>query len=193
MTDIPTREPEKITAGDYVKWKREYSDCVDPYGDECKASAGWELTYALVNGDSLIAITAATSTDDYLVTLSAATTAAYAAGTYHWQAYVTKSATSERYRIESGTIEILPNFASQSSGYDDRSHAKKVLDALEARLENRATKDQAAMVVSGMEIAYMPIHRVLEWRDKYKVEYQGILHAQGLGESRKILVRFTND
>jgi hypothetical protein len=154
----PTTEPEKITAGDYVQWKKEGSACIDPAGNSCLASDGWTLTYALTKTSDQITITAADSGDDHLVTLSAATTAGYTAGIYSWQAYVT-GGSSERYMIDSGTIEILPNLAVQTTGYDDRTHVKTVLDALEARLENRATSDQAGMLVGGEVINYMPIHR----------------------------------
>ena len=191
---IPTREPEKITAGDYVQWKKPGSACVSPAGDSCLASDGWQLTYAFVKTGYQIIITATSSGDDHLVTLAAATTSSYSPGRYSWQAYVTKA--TERYMVDSGTVEILPNLAAQSTGYDNRTHVKKVLDALEARLENRATSDQAAMLVGGEVISYMPIHRVLEWRDKYKNFYDQEQRAErvanGLGNDSNIYVRFVD-
>ena len=55
---IPTKEPDQITAGDYVQWKIESSDVISPAGVELKASAGWTLTYALTKTSKAIAITA---------------------------------------------------------------------------------------------------------------------------------------
>ncbi len=198
MTEYATTEPEKIAAGDYVQWKREAAGMSIPTGEVPKASAGWVLTYALVKSSVRIAITAAThETHDFLVTLAAATTGGYAAGVYQWQAYVTKAATSERYMVGSGTIEILPNFAAASSGYDARSHVKKVLDALEAKLEGRASKDQEQIVVGGQVVGMMPIARLLEWYSRYKQAYEAEQAAEdvsnGLGTGKQILVRFVND
>jgi len=195
MSETPTREPDKITAGDYVQWKKLGADCLTPAGDSCLASAGWQLTYALVKSGQQITISASASGDDHLVTLAASATANYSPGIYSWQAYVT-GGSSERYMVDSGTIEILPNLATAATGYDDRSHVKKVLDALEARLEKRATADQAQTLIGGEVIAYMPIQRVLEWRDKYKAYYAQEIQAEaianGLGGKQNIKVRFSN-
>ena len=194
MSDIPTTEPTEITAGDYVQWKKEGSACVDPNGDSCLASDSWALTYALVNSAGQITITADASGDDYLVTLSAATTAAYTAGTYHWQAYVTLS--DERYTVDAGTITIKPNFAAQTSGYDNRGHVKTVLDALEATLAGRASKDQMNTVIAGERIDKMTPAMLLRWRSLYMAEYEMERRAErianGLGHDGNIYVRFTD-
>jgi len=197
MSDIPTREPEKITAGDYVQWKKESSACITPAGDECKASAGWTLTYALVKSGVKITITADASGDDFLITLSLSTTAAYDPGRYQWQAYVT-GGSSERYMIDSGSIEILPNFAVAGAavGYDDRSQAQKIYEAAEAMILGRATKDDSNRIVHGEVIGKMPIQRLLELRDKYLAiwnqEKAAERVADGLGHGSNIYVRFSD-
>lgn len=195
MTEYATTEPEKITAGDLVAWKREASGLSIPTGEVPKASAGWALTYALVKSGTRIQITASASGDDHLVTLAATTTAGYTVGVYQWQAYVTK--TTERYLVDSGTIEILANFAAATSGYDGRSHARKVLDALKAKIESRATKDQEQMLVGGQVVGQMPIHRLLEFYDRFKAEVASEEAAErvanGMGSGRNIYVRFGND
>lgn len=195
MTEYATTEPESFAAGDLVAWKREAAALSIPTGEVPKASAGWALTYALVKSGVRIQITAAAAGDDHLVSIAAATTAAYAAGTYSWQAYVTK--TTQRYLVGSGTLEILPNFAAAAAGHDARSHVKKVLDAIEAKLEVRASREQEQMVVGGQVIGMMPIHRLLEWRDRYRLAYENEQTAErvakGLGTGRQVLVRFGRD
>ncbi len=194
MTEYATTEPEKIVAGDLVAWKREASGLSIPTGEVPKASAGWALTYALVKSGTRIQITASASGDDHLVSVAAATTAGYTVGVYQWQAYVTK--TTERYLVDSGTIEILANFAAATSGYDGRSHARKVLDALKAKIESRATKDQEQMLVGGQVVGQMPIHRLLEFYDRFKAEVAAEEAAErvanGMGSGRNIFVRFTD-
>lgn len=187
MPDIPNSEPSEIAAGDLATWK--ISDSDFPAGDS------WELTYALVKSGTLIEITASADGDDHLVSEASATTASWTPGTYKYQGYFTKS--GARYLRREGTIKILPDFASQSSGYDDRSHVKKTLDALESMIEGKASKAQAGRVVGGEILADMPIHRLIEWRDKYKGYYESEQQAEaikkGEGHGGNILVRFTDE
>ena len=196
MSDIPTIEPEQIVAGDTVTWKRPAGDCINASGDQCKASEGYTLTYSLVKAAVRIAITAAAAGDDHLVSLAAATTATYTAGTYDWQAYVTHSG-GARYMVGWGRIEILPNFAVEAAGYDSRSHVQIVLDALEAKIENRASSDQDAIVVGGQAIAKIPMSRLIEWYEKYKGYYADEIRAdrikKGLGHDGNIFVRFVDE
>lgn len=138
MPEIATTEPTSIVAGDTITWKRSLADY--------PASEGWALSYALVKDGDLITITAAADGDDHLVEVSAVITNAYAVGAYRWQAYVTNS--GDRHTVGEGRIEVLPNFATQSSGYDSRSHYEKVVEALRAALEGRASKTQASYSVS---------------------------------------------
>jgi hypothetical protein len=183
--EIPTVEPVEVTAGDLVTWKRSLPDY--PAGD------GWALSYALTKSSVRIQVSSTASGNDHLVSVAAATTANWAAGSYTIQGYVTLS--SERYQVFSGNIGILTNLAAQSSGYDGRSHAKKVLDAIETVLESRAGKD--VQTWSGLEQSFslIPTAELLTMRDKYRVEYQAEQAAsniaRGLGNKRNVFVRFT--
>ena len=195
MTEYRTTEPETITAGDLVQWKRESGSFSLPTGEVPAASAGWALSYALVKTGKLIEIAAAAhETDHYLVTLTAAASAAYPPGSYRWQAYLTKSATSERYQVGAGALEVLPNFAASSKGLDGRSSWRRIKEALEAKIENRATREQEEMVVGGQVVGMMPIHRLLEFLDYAKSEVvkeeQAERIANGLGAGRNVYVRF---
>lgn len=120
----PTTEPAFIQAGDTTTWQKTLSDY--------PASAGWVLAYRLINTASVINITAAASGDDHLVTVAAATTAAYSAGVYTWVSHVTLGA--ERYTIGKGSVTVQPDLAAQTAGFDARSTAQKALDDLRAAL-----------------------------------------------------------
>ena len=78
MADIPTTEPAAVNAGDTVRWRRALADY--------PASAGWALTYTLLNAAGKITITASAQGDDHLVSVPAATSAGWAAGDYAWRA-----------------------------------------------------------------------------------------------------------
>lgn len=185
--DVPDIEPASVTAGDLVTWTRSLQDF--------PASDGWVLTYALTKTSVRITITGTASGSDHLVSVAKATTANWSAGTYTAQGYVTKSATSERYQVFNGIIQVATNLAAQSSGYDGRSHAKKCLDAIEAVLESRASKTIQSW--SGLEQSFslIPTSELMTMRDKYRVEYQSEIAAervaQGLGNRRNVFVRFT--
>jgi hypothetical protein len=106
------------------------------------ASAGWTLTYVLTPqaaGGTSITFTATASGDDYLIEVSAATTAAWTAGAYSWASAVSKA--GERFTVDDGSITIRPDPFTATS-LDNRSHARKMLDAIEAALESRATASQ---------------------------------------------------
>jgi hypothetical protein len=83
MADIPTIEPSSANAGDTWRWTRTLADY--------PASAGWALSYTLINAAAKITINATASGDDHAVTVAAATTGGYAAGTYDWRARVTRT------------------------------------------------------------------------------------------------------
>jgi len=186
---VATTEPLSFIAGDTVVWQKTFGDY--------PASAGWALSYALVKDSALILIDGSkvvASGDDFVVTIPAADSVAYASGDYAWQSYVTKS--GERYQVGHGIVEIKPDFATQSTGYDARTIIKQTLDALEAMLLKKASKDQMSLhVPNGRRVDRLPPEQLLMWRDKLKAEYEAEVQAerisQGLGSGRKIFTRFT--
>ena len=184
--DIPTIEPAEFTLGDTLKWTRDLSDY---------PATLWTLTYSFVNADAQFAITASADGTTHSVTVAAGTSAAYTAGTYKWQAYVT-GGSSERYLVGEGTAKALPNFAVETSGYDGRSHVKTTLDAIQAVLQAKASFDQASMSLNGRSISRYSIAELLPWEDKYKALYAQEVKAEriaaGLGHSGKVRIRFKN-
>ena len=133
-TNYPTTEPEVLTIGDRLAWKR--TDLGSDY-----APASYALTYnARLQGagSTTFSITASESGDDYLVEVASATSAAYTPGTYNWSAYITRSSDSERVEIDSGVWSVDLNLAASTD--DPRTHAAVMVDKLEATLESLAAK-----------------------------------------------------
>lgn len=181
--DIPTIEPESFRAGDTVKWTKALADYLP--------DDGWVLKYTLNKIGQKTTITATDNGDGtHLASVSAATSAAYKAGVYKWQSYVEYN--SERYTIATGTIEIKPDLT--AAGLDTRSHVKKVLDAIEAVIENRATLDQESYTIGNRSLKRMSLEELLKFRDTYKMQYNSELQAErlamGLGTKNKVMVRF---
>jgi len=185
-TNYPDTEPTGFTVGDRVAWKRTDLSVYD--------NTLFELSYkALLEGaSSSISVTATADGDDYLIEIPSTTTTAYAAGTYHWTAFINRIADSERVEISDGVFVLAENRA--SSVVDPRSHAKKVLDAIESVIEGRASKDQESLSVEGMSLVRTPIEDLLVLHSKYKAMHVREVRAdrisRGLGHSGKILTRF---
>jgi hypothetical protein len=186
MATIPTTEPAQVTAGDTLRWRRE--DLSD-----YPANDAWVLTYELRAAGGAYTITASADGAAHAVTVAAATSAAYAAGTYTIGGYVAKA--GQRFEVYRGTLVILPNLAA-SGVADRRSHVRKVLDAIEAVLEGRATRDQEQVTFSdGRSLRYMPVADLLMLREKYRAELAredaAAAIAAGRSPKNRIFVRFT--
>lgn len=189
------REPLIFSVGDTLTWIRLFSEVTyydhDGNAQNPKASDGWTLTYYAKNASSSFSFAASADGDDYLVLVTAATTAAYTAGVYAWTAYVAKG--TERYEIDSGTVEVLPNMAA-SGALDRRTHAKKMLDAIETLLEGRIPNDVNRYAHEGVDITRMTPEELLLLRDRYRAEYvmeQRLERTRkGLGHRGRILGRF---
>lgn len=185
--NYPTSEPAELVIGDRWAWKR--TDLGSDY-----PPASYALSYSLRAHESgaEIEITANESGSEYHVEVASATTAGYTAGDYHWQAYITRSSDSERVVIDRGTVTVKPNL--DAADADPRSHVKKVLDAIEAVLENRATADQESYAIAGRSLSRTPIADLLTLRDRYRAEWHREQAAErikrGLGHAGRVLVRF---
>ena len=137
---IPTSEPTSVRAGDRLQWTKSLSDY--------PATEGWGLTYHLRSTavDGHIQITGTASGGDHAVDVAAATTAGWTAGDYWWEAFVADG--TSRYCVGSGSIEILPDFATIYEGYDGRSHNRQVLDALRATMLRAASRPEVSYSIS---------------------------------------------
>ncbi|RIL03132.1 MAG: hypothetical protein DCC71_15485 [Proteobacteria bacterium] len=174
------REPTCLIAGDSVAWRRELADY--------PATGGWAVAYALRGPDSLD-LAATADGDAHVVELTAAASGALAAGRYLVAGFATLGA--ERATFYQGELELSPNPASLAAGHDPRTHARRVLEAIEAVLEQRATRDQASFTLNGRALERWPIADLLAFRDRYRREVAGeeaaARLAAGLGNPRRTI------
>ncbi len=189
--EIPEKEPLKINIGDTIKWKR--VDLTANY----PASAGWSLKYVLisnVSGSGKIELTASQdgTTDQFLIEKNATQSAAWTAGRYNWAAYVSKD--SERYRVDYGVIDLLPNLEAQTAGTDNRTHNRKMLEAIRALLEGRAVSDVQSYQINSRSLTKLTIKELLHWESVYAARVQAeenLLRAEkGLSNSNVVKVTF---
>jgi hypothetical protein len=182
---LATTEPLSFRAGDLLTWEKDLSP-------DYPANGGWALVYSLVHPTKTkITITAAASGAKFLVSVAAAVTAVYGVGQYQWIARVTK--TTEIYTVGQGTIEILPDLAALTT-YDFRSHARTMLDALEAAYEGTASSVQLEYEIHGRRLVSMSKTELIKWRNYYKAETIKEQQAEQLATTginpRRIGVRF---
>jgi hypothetical protein len=183
MSTIPTQEPGSLNVGDTWRWTRSFADY--PAGT-------WTLKYRFKSAAGGFEVVASASGTDHSVTVAASTSAGYTAGSYTWTAWVESG--SEKYTVDSGVCELLPDYRASTAtiALDDRSHAKKMLDAIEAWLESRDVA-VASYQIAGRQMQYIPIAELIKLRSRYRLEVQGEINAaklaRGEGVGRKIQFR----
>ncbi len=182
FTTVLDAIPKTITAGESISWRVSLADY--------PASSSWVLIYTLINADNKITITATADGVYHLIEIDMATSGAYAAGEYEWQAHVSNGV--ERYKVGGGLIVILVDFAAQAGGYDSRSHVKRILDALEAAMDSRASKTQLTQTVGGVQVQYMTHDQLSKARDEYQRRYDRAQLKAGRKRKRTIKPRFTS-
>lgn len=154
-------------------------------------AADWSLTLML-RGAGSVDLTATPAGNTHLIEVAATATATWPPGRY-WYSLRAQSG-GEVHEVESGNITIHPDIASQDAGHDGRAHAERVLDAIEAVIEGRATKDQDSYRINNRELRRTPVDQLMSMRDRYRREVQQ-LKTQRHGRSplgRPIRVRFGN-
>ena len=186
MAGIPILSdvPEEFTAGDTVKWAKSFSDY--PFSD------GWIITYYFANATEDFEIAGAEyQTNDHLFNLIRSLTTGKTAGQFNYEAYAILS--GERARVDWGKIQLLADF-SGGDPVDSRSLVKKTLDALDALLLNKASRDQLDVEIVGRKIKKMSPDELLKWRSLYKSEYKSECDAdkvaKGEGSGRTVQTRF---
>lgn len=152
-------EPKTLHAGDSVAWSRDVP--------EYPPAEGWALRYVF-SGPQVMEVAAFADGGVYRVEIPASTSASYPPGRYRWAAYVTGPG-DQRYTIETGDLVIYPDWLSAEPG-DVRSHARRMLDLVEAALEKRIPKDQQSYEIDGQRLDRIPIERLVELRGKYRRE-----------------------
>ena len=188
-------EPSKITVGDSLGWTRDHSEVayIDSSGDEQECSAtAWTLKYYAAGPEGAFSITASATGQDFLVSLTATETASWSTGFYEWRAYAISGA--NRYQIDGGKWELLPDFTKQIKGYESRTHARIVLDAINAVIEGKATQDQMSLSIAGRSLSRYSWQELLFVKAQYQelVKQEDAEEAAKRGEnaSQRILVRF---
>lgn len=122
----------------------------------------------MFRGPSQIDLTAEPAGASHRFLVSASATGEWSPGDYWYSVRATDGTTV--VEVEAGQITIKPDLASISAVHDGRDHVRRVLDAIEAVLERRATQDQEKYKINNRELWRTPISELLVLRDRYRSE-----------------------
>jgi hypothetical protein len=183
---VATTEPTELRAGDPWAWRREDLTATYP-------ASAWTLEYWFKNQAGGFQIAAVADGDAFAVDESSDDTDGLAAGNYSWQARVINIAdNSERHMVDSGTLAVLPTLfvGTATTALDGRTHARKVLDAIHAVIEGRATLDQLEYTIGSRSLKRMTVEDLFLFRDRYTALVKAEEAAANGNPRNKMVVRF---
>lgn len=128
-------------------------------------STSWALRLIL-RGPAAVQVAGTADADGlHSLNLSAAITGAWPAGIYAYSLRVTDGV--DVHEVESSTVEVLADLDAVVAGIDQRSHARRVLDNIEAVLEKRSTQDQEKYRINNRELWRTPLPELLTLKNQY--------------------------
>lgn len=181
---ILTSEPEIIVAGGTADWTKRLPDY--------PPSAGYTIKYEF-RGPSTLDITGTTQDDNtYAVHITPVQSAALQAGLYVYRLWALLG--TNKYWVGDGRLQVDPDFSTLAS-YDGRTKARRILDAVDACLENKATTDQYQFVINGRELRRYHVAELISLREYYAVmvQQENLRERVKAGKSifRHVQVKFT--
>lgn len=175
--------------GVYAGDKLEFSESYSAY----PASDGWIVRYILNDARTRITFDSTPDGDAHDFTVTAAVTATWRSGEYQ----LTRRAINgtDVKTIDVSTWHVWPNPETVPLS-DQRSHAKKMLEAIEAALLKAASAEQLAILrarhnIADIESDYEKLLRLRGiYRGEVRQEEAAERIARGLGDPNTIRVRF---
>ena len=159
--EILTKEPSFFRAGDSYQWLVSYADY--PVADS------WSLSYTIIGEDRQSEFTASTSGSSYLVTLAPSATAAFPIGKVIFIACALQGVA--RVTIFQRDTQVLPGYGVQKSGADNRTKAKKALDAMDDALVTMGAKAWTqSYTINNKAITFRNFKEFTDFRDVLKRE-----------------------
>ncbi len=149
----------------------------------------WTLAFVLSRGTTAPVSTAATTSgNDFLVTLSAAVTAALAPGIYQWAAYVTSS--SQRTTAATGALTVLPNLSVTQTP----SNAQAMVTLLESVLQTFAATDKKMVNFNGQQFERQSVKEYQEqytfWKAQLIAEQRALAAQRGESTGDRVAIKF---
>mgnify|MGYP001139431803 CR=1 FL=1 len=180
----PITLPSQLRAGTSWRWTLTLPDY-----------AGWSLVCAFRSATAHFDVAATVDGDVFTFTASPAVNGAYAPGDYTAYLFAEQydgDTLTDRVELASAPVTLLPNVA-LAAAHDARSTLRRVLDAIDAALLNRATGDQLDIIQiqSGDKNIVKDKAALMEWRSKIALEVaREEAAAAGRGRAVNIVASF---
>ena len=147
---------------------------------------GWTARLFL-RGPKAIDLEAVAGPSGATLSAAAAVTSQWPAGTYHYGLRALEPGNDGAVEgLEGGELRILADISLLEDGHDARSHAQRVLEAIEATIEGRASHDQESYSIKGRSLSRTPLAELLALRSHYRAE---LARDRAAGKGRKTLGR----
>lgn len=194
MTSNQTQiEPNTIRGKTTLNWVRTIKAIVDNAGNiiaSALASDGFSAVYELRNKSKFYSISTTGNGNEYTVSESATVTRNYAGGEYGWELYLING--TDRWLVDSGELTVIAYTAGVA---DLRSQVKRTLDAIDAMIEGRASKDvQEYTIQTGSgsrSLKHFSAPELIQLRSHYAALYRN--EQAKLGRNKSIIKpRFCN-
>ena len=189
--------PSKIHAGDFIQWRDNATN--DAFGNPIN-SPDWSVIYYLRTNRSNFGATIQSTAfgDGFQFEISSAVTSTFLEGNWFYEAKANKSGQQLIQTISTGKFEVLPSLAftgNNPKAFDGRTETKKTLDLIEAAIndviKNGAVQEYKIGTRSAKKYELSELYVL---RSKYlaqvKLEEQAEMMANGLGNPRRMYVRF---
>jgi hypothetical protein len=141
----------------------------------------------ILRGPGQIDLASAADGDNHAFHEAAAATKDWVPGHYRFELRASDGV--DVVTVETGETRIAPDLAAIGQSHDGRDHVRKVLDAVEAVIENRATIDQQSYQINNRSLQRTPLAELMKLRAKYRAELSQKKRARsgrGLGPKYKV-------
>ena len=177
--------PDELVSGDAVEWLESESE----YPSDTHS-----IRYVFISASLQIIVNSSAEGSDHLLQITAAASAEFLPGDYNYQRSIIETATSDRFTTASGSLRVLPNYEEANAGLDVRSWAEKTLEAVEAVIADKATKDQASYSIAGRSLSRYSYQDLLDLRSYCKRQIKSERRRERIklgGKSgNRVLLRF---
>ena len=163
--------PNSFTVGESFSWTKSFS---------LYPTSSWALTYHFRGVGQGFDVVGTANGIKFELSALASQTNGCVAGKYAYQAFVTKN--TEKILVDEGLVLVHPSLASVAANatFDGRSNAQKILDAIDAMVQGKATLDQQAYQIGNRQLSRIPIPDLIVLRDKYQRIVSEEKRVQGL-------------
>jgi hypothetical protein len=169
--------PKKIFAGFNVEWEESPSEY-------SSVTYGLSATFVLLSSSATrITVNATANGTGFAFSITASFSASFTPGNYKVHIYATLG--TAKYLIGTQDVTILANPLSATG--DTRNHIQKMLDAINATLEGRATQEYQSMTIDGYSVTQMSPDQLLKLRSYYKNELRKQTNAERIASGKSPL------